>query len=637
MTTTAAIASSSVAACVCAKGYYKSAGSCKVCPSGSTTMQLQETQIEACLCKEGYYMPKDTSGCKVCPAGMTCGMGSAEANYDKLRVDATYGSDGNPKKAFPTIQERHFSSFQNGGPMSVFACASKARCTGGNPVLDPESARAGEKSPCMNGLTKLSCSACAPETSWGGDSCTDCSNVEVSKFLYPTLPCLLFLPIVIGVYLFTADPANTWAGWRKILSSGVFILLNYYQALTLLKRIGLDARVSQDGDDLVLQRVFNAFSFTVEFESLLAPECAGLQDFKSAMVLKSLAPLFMVILCGGLHFGSKALGLINQALVMEPNRHLNAFMTLLFVFFTAIAALCFQLFSCRNNPNGMYTMEMDYGIICYDSDTWQSMLGVAIACVIFYIIGLLSYFVYGFIMASRGQFAADENFRMRWKFLFVKFHPEVGWFAMVYLAKNILINAALSIFSSGYLQVYFTLGTTILYLSSIFVFMPYRHMCANMLEVTVQFIIIVSLCSLNRFADGKDGLSFADNLTTVIAAAVPPIAFLIAIARSYNLKDYACQGEDFEHLCKEFRSLASINGEQAKALLELTPDIDRMAWVSVARALQAELGQKTKSGRLSLTAPVGPEDKSASQGNDNNEKTGAAVPDSTEEVVEMTV
>jgi len=278
------------------------------------------------------------------------------------------------------------------------------------------------------------------------------------------------------------------------------------------------------------------------------------------------------------------------------------------MFFTGIAALCFQLFACRNNPNGLYTMSIDTGVICYESDTWKNMLGLAIVCVIAYIIGLTSYFSYGIILASKGAFAADEGFRMRWKFLFVKFHPEVCWFAIVYLAKNIMLNAALSIFSSGYLQVYFTLGTTILYCSAVVVFRPYRHLCANMLEVTVQFCLIVSLCSLNRFADGKDGLSFADNLTTIIAAAVPPIALCIAMARSYQLKDYACQGEDFETLCKEFRLLASCKGDQAQALLTLTPDIDRMAWVSVAKALQAELGL-SKTGRLSLQACLSPEAK----------------------------
>jgi len=345
----------------------------------------------------------------------------------------------------------------------------------------------------------------------------------------------------------------------------------------------------------------------VDPETLLSPECAGRNDFKSQMIAKSCAPLAMIALCICIQLTSKALGLIKNTLTMDPDRHLNTIMTFFFSFFTAIATLCFQLFSCNANPNGSFTMDIDAEIICYDSDAWKNMLGLAIACVIVYIVGLMSYFSYGVFLATRGRFS-DKNFQKRWKFLFSKYHPDVCWFGLVCLSKGVLLNGSFSIFTSDYFQLYFAMVVTIIYCSAVIAYRPYRHTRSNMLEVVAQLCLLFTISSLNRFADGTNGMDFVDTITMLVSAVIVPLGCFICFGRSYMLKKYALDDKTLDLLRKEFSSLSQRSTEEVKQLLQSIPDGDRVTLMSATQMLHVELGLM-KSKRLS-TFPLGTQPKS---------------------------
>merc|ERR1719436_762599 len=80
-------------------------------------------------------------------------------------------------------------------------------------------------------------------------------------------------------------------------------------------------------------------------------------------------------------------------LAMQMDRLLNVFGSLMFTFFSAIAALSLLLFKCSENPNGTKSLAIDLSVICFDSDDWKSMLVAAIIFVLVYIFGMGGLFI----------------------------------------------------------------------------------------------------------------------------------------------------------------------------------------------------------------------------------------------------
>ena len=75
------------------------------------------------------------------------------------------------------------------------------------------------------------------------------------------------------------------------------------------------------------------------------------------------------------------------------------------------------------------------------------MLAVGILAILVYFVGMFALFTWVCCKApSRWR---DPAFRKRWKFLFVKWRPDVFWFGQVFLLKGALINVALVFFRDG--------------------------------------------------------------------------------------------------------------------------------------------------------------------------------------------
>merc|ERR1712190_475025 len=109
---------------------------------------------------------------------------------------------------------------------------------------------------------------------------------------------------------------------------------------------------------------------------------------------------------------------------------------LMFTFFSAISALSLLMFKCFPSPNSTSSLAQDYSVVCWTSSEWQSLIGVAAACVLLYCIGPGVLFVTVIMQAPRAQRFAHTSFQTRWQFLFIKFRPTIYWWAMAFLLKN---------------------------------------------------------------------------------------------------------------------------------------------------------------------------------------------------------
>eukprot|EP00928_Gymnodinium_smaydae_P038954 TRINITY_DN26735_c0_g1_i2.p1 TRINITY_DN26735_c0_g1~~TRINITY_DN26735_c0_g1_i2.p1 ORF type:complete len:962 (-),score=137.55 TRINITY_DN26735_c0_g1_i2:37-2733(-) len=449
--------------------------SCTDCSTGLGTAAIASKSVDDCICLEGTYRPSGASAatCLACPGAIFCPIGSSE---DNMRRDVE------PK---PRVLPRHWSSKQI--PLVAFVCESEKACPGG----PPES--------CATGLQGRACHMCADGFTWNGLTCAACSSVETSRILFPTFPVLVFLPCFIFMYSRFADPLLQWGSWRNGVMVAFFVALNYLQlvSLSLSTNVAFPSDVISTGVD-----------FTTDAFALLSMACAGYGSFEAGFVARSLLPLLVAVGTVFLYLGARGLARVlgKPALNMDPNRMFSVLMSGMFTFFSVVTTLSCSLFRCSKNPNSVpeyaESLMIDLGVVCYTDARWQSMLFVGIAAVLLYCVGCGV--MYARAIAIAPKRFHDEGWRMRWKFLFIKYRNDAWWFSLVYLLKNLLLQCAFVISTDGVFQLLIIMAVMAGYSGAVIFMMPYRHRVANAVEILVGFSVMLLIPMLMWFADHGD-------------------------------------------------------------------------------------------------------------------------------------
>jgi len=125
---------------------------------------------------------------------------------------------------------------------------------------------------------------------------------------------------------------------------------------------------------------------------------------------------------------------------------------------------------------------------------------------------------------------------MRWKFLFIKFRPDVWWFALAFLSKHVLLNLSFAISVDLTAQVSSVLCVLVAYSFLVCIFMPYRMPIANALEI-VGNICTSYLCII--LLTMEDNQRHEDTLA-IIGATMTGIPLLLGIATLSHVASAAC-------------------------------------------------------------------------------------------------
>jgi hypothetical protein len=178
---------------------------------------------------------------------------------------------------------------------------------------------------------------------------------------------------------------------------------------------------------------------SIDVVSLFSPSCGGIGGFTKTFVMRSLIPIIFGIATVGTfvlsHLLSRCAGRKKQ-FAMEFDRTVNLYFSVLFAFFIGIAAASLSLFKCQDNPSKERTLTQDLSVICGGSE-WNSVLVVAILCILVYCIGCGAIYV-GVIIVAPRRFST-MSFQKRWKFLFIKYNSTVYWWSTVILAKGVVL------------------------------------------------------------------------------------------------------------------------------------------------------------------------------------------------------
>jgi hypothetical protein len=228
--------------------------------------------------------------------------------------------------------------------------------------------------------------------------------------------------------------------------------------------------------------------------SIFKPQCAGFAKFTDTMYVSVFGPVIMAALFGvtfiGTHAASKFSG---KSVAMNADRTLNIYLSVFLTFFAGIAAMCMTIFKCHNNPSGKKTLLRDESVVCFE-DEWNSLVGLAVVSIIIYIIGFGA--MCSYIIAVAPRRFTEVRFQRRWKFLFIKYRPDVWWWIIAFVAKGFVMNLGFVFLDQGVCQLIWIIAFTGMYVGSAMFFNPWRHCSANFFEVDSHRIMLAVLALL---------------------------------------------------------------------------------------------------------------------------------------------
>jgi hypothetical protein len=199
-------------------------------------------------------------------------------------------------------------------------------------------------------------------------------------------------------------------------------------------------------------------------------------------------------------------------------------MSVFYTFFNGIAAMSMELFKCHPNPNGKSTLYNQRDIICNEDD-WNSVLGVAIASTMVYCVGALVLF--GYIMIKAPEGFQEPRFQKRWKFLFIKYRPDVYWWSFIFLAKGVVLNFGFVVLNAGVEILCWVFIALLLYLVFVVKYKPWRHTVCNSMELLTNFSLITCAFIAVVWAKKDSSTERSMEVLAVIVSLSPFVCVII--------------------------------------------------------------------------------------------------------------
>jgi len=319
--------------------------------------------------------------------------------------------------------------------------------------------------------------------------------VESSSIIYPIAPLIICPLFICFFYKMFGDKYASWGTWRNGIASLAFIIINNYQIVEMMGDLNIVFAPSHTP-------FFKFWSFSSDVTTVFRPQCAGLSDFRSSITVKILGPAVLILLFTLTWAASQAVSKAfhQPALAMEKNRLLNVFFSLILTFFGGISAMAFSLFKCSPNPNNIKTLLADRAVNCYEED-WNGMLVLGVAGIVVWCIGFGLLFTWAVVVSPK-RFS-EPDFQMRWKFLFIKYRPDVHWWSIVFVIKAILLNFGFLIMETGIGQIFWVMTILMAYICLAIIWTPWRHLSVNLLDIWAHLCLWLVTSTMIWFASAS--------------------------------------------------------------------------------------------------------------------------------------
>jgi len=541
---------------------------CSMCPRTMVTMVFGATSAEECVCEEGTYLPKGGATCVSCPQGMVCPSASKEANLPKWQRVCAESSK--VPCSFPTPSRGFFN--ENLNPMSIYKCLNVEYCPGGIEA-------------CAQNLEGLVCGRCTKGFFKTKTGCSQCTAVEESGGIFPTLPILLAPPIIVFLYRGSRSPIDAWDSFGNGVNSIFTVAIMYAQTLSLANNLqtGTSAASRSYTEGMAWVDVF------IDLMSLFRPSCFIGGDFSFAFVSKIVAPVVVAFFFASMKVGSMLIATAAPAAAMDSDILISVYGAVFTCFNIGIAMQSFSLMQCYGHPNGKTSLRSSPDVLC-GSDTWTSLLVVAIPAILIFVVGYCVIISWAIARApSRVHFPV---FRTRWKFLFVKFRPSFWWWSLSLFGKSIALSVTSVLFQNSNVQSVWICCVMLIYVFVTSIFLPWRNIVVAAEDVISNFLLVATLACLMS----KAPVFPLELILALLPMVQIPILIVLVHYRSRHSDDPRRRAEKLERLFEKFNSWSM--GPEAYQSLATLPFLDRFTLELAGAIVAREVGGEMLSGSL---------------------------------------
>jgi len=230
------------------------------------------------------------------------------------------------------------------------------------------------------------------------------------------------------------------------------------------------------------------------------------------------------------------------------------------------------------------------------------MMGVGIFALAVFCVLAGAVFSYQLWIAP--QVFHQPYFQKRWKFLVMKFRPDVWWWGTVWLLKGLLMNMVL-LSSTSFGQLFGLFVCMCGYLMATVTYYPWRHMSANIMEravcVSIQVVAFLALCNDSFQFESPEAATWCVAISSCPMVIFACLCVALSTKSSPRVKEWTQARYQLLglHIQRSFAPLVEVKQDDLVSMLSQIGTSDRRALATAADVILAEFnGQQARQSRF---------------------------------------
>jgi hypothetical protein len=278
--------------------------------------------------------------------------------------------------------------------------------------------------------------------------------------------------------------------------------------------------------------------FSLDFDLLTASSCHFGDDVLAAKYLPGLLmPVAVVVVMAGQVILSRLSNKICPRWFTRWNsdQAINACGLVVMSLYVSVCKAVFNIFECRENPSAPLTLRNHDGFHCFFGpfpEDVQSVFPALVCGVLLYIVAFSAMYIWVIVRAP-SAYANDSGFRLRTDFLLRRWHPELWYWGIFFLFRNLLCSLVPSVTTDACQQVLLLFGLLLPMFVAQVRCWPWRDETTNKADTimvcALLFALVIALAVQARASDVV-WASVLSAFSLVIMVAAVLVCFLILVS-----------------------------------------------------------------------------------------------------------
>lgn len=385
-----------------------------------TTSEKGASNASACGCAAGLYevgedlksaTDEEQNQCYECPEGVKC------LGFDSLPlVEEGYYMDPKASRKAPVLQ--------------VWKCTSAKSCPG-------QSGNATD-AVCTKNMDGLNCGLCQEGYYRSGQhECEECGEKE---WIAPLAFLAFFFACGVFHYIWHRHASHVEATENLLGSITLGVTLSFFQSLGVFDRLNFSWPAP-------FQRFLDIIKILFFDLSFLGPDCVLTQGLALSYSMPMSLPLVIV----GTFLAWYGLSIILNFLSRCKfprfgfSGIINSTGMVIQALYISICATTVSILDCYESDKtvGTRVIRSRPYAICWSTEH-NSMIPLIVLGITFYVVGILSTFIWAVAVAPRHY--VDDHFRTKINFMVFKYRPNTWWYGIILMIRALALSMVSVIF-----------------------------------------------------------------------------------------------------------------------------------------------------------------------------------------------